>query len=151
LQWGHGYGIVKEKGEMCMNWYSVVLLAVLAIGGWFLYDNGYMITKSKTALTFIGSGIGRSNYFNFQFTGCTGYAGRVLRVKESGTFTVSLNANLSKGSVRFSLLDEAKTPLLVLTPEQNQGRVSLEPGKRYHIRMEFDHASGDSKACWERN
>lgn len=131
-----------------MTWYHGVLLALCLLVFYFLYDNGYMITKSKTALTFIGSRV--KNGFAFQFTGCTGYVGRVLRVKESGTYTVNLDATLSKGEVRFLLLDSAKTPLLILTPEWNQGGAYLELGKRYYVRMEFTHASGDSKACWEK-
>ena len=133
-----------------MTWFYGLLIAVCLVALWYGYDNGYMLTQSKRALTFIGSGIGRQNYFSFQFTGCTGYVSRVMLVKESGTYTVMLNANLSKGSVRFQLLDGAKTPLLVLTPEVSQGRVYLETGKRYHIRMDFTHASGDSRARWEK-
>lgn len=131
-----------------MTWYHGVLLALCLVVFYFLYDNGYMITKSKTALTFIGSRV--KNGFAFQFTGCTGYVGRVLRVKEKGTYTVSLDAKLSKGAVRFLLLDSAKAPLLTLTPDYHQGGVYLEPGKRYYVRMEFTHASGDSEARWEK-
>jgi len=133
-----------------VTWLYGLFLTACLIGAYLLYDNGYMVVKSKTALTFIGSGLGRQTHFGFQFTGCTGYVSRVLRVKESGTYTVMLNADLSKGSVRFSMLDGAKTPLLVLTPEQSQGRVYLEPGRRYHVRMDFTHASGDSRARWEK-
>ena len=129
-----------------MTWYHILLVALGLIGSWFLYDRGYLIVKSKRAVTFIGSRV--KNGFAFQFTGCTGYVGRVLRVKEKGTYTVSLDAKLTKGEVRFLLLDSAKTPLLILTPDYHQGGVYLEPGKRYHIRMEFDHASGDSEARW---
>lgn len=133
-----------------MTWYHGLLIAVCLIGGYFLYDNGYMLVKSKTAVTFIGSGMGKSPYFSFQFTGCTGYAGRVLRVKESGTYAVSFAANLTKGDVRFLVQDGAKMSMLVLTPEVSQGKVYLESGKRYYIRMEFTHASGDSRASWEK-
>ena len=133
-----------------MNWFSGLLAVACLIGIYFLYDNGYMVVKSKTALTFVGSGLGKQTHFGFQFTGCTGHVSRVMRVKESGSYTVMLDANLSKGSVRFQLLDGAKTPLLVLTPEVSQGRVYLENGKRYHIRMDFTHASGDSRARWEK-
>jgi len=131
-----------------MTWYHGVLLALCLVVFYFLYDNGYMITKSKTALTFIGSRV--KSGFAFQFTGCTGYVGRVLRVKESGTYTVTLDAKLSKGDVRFLVLDSRKIPLLILTSEGNQNGVYLETGKRYHIRMEFRHASGDSRASWEK-
>lgn len=131
-----------------MTWLYGLFLVAGVIGIYLLYDNGYMVVKSKTALTFIGSGLGRQSHFGFQFTGCTGFVSRVMRVKESGTYTVMLDASLSKGTVRFSLLDAAKVPLLVLTPEQDQGRVYLEHGRRYHIRMDFTHASGDSRARW---
>lgn len=134
-----------------MTWFHGLLTAAAVIVMYLLYDNGYMVVKSKTALTFIGSGVGKQSHFDCHFTGCTGYAGRVLRVKESGTYTVKLDAKLSKGEVKFLLLDRAKTPLLVLTPERNQGGIYLEQGRRYHIRMEFAHATGDSKALWERN
>ena len=133
-----------------MSWMKGLLLIACLVGVYFLYDNGYLITKSKKALTFVGSGMGKRNCFGFQFTKCTGYVGRVLRVKESGTYAVNLDASLSGGTVRFLLQDSAKTPLVILTPDLIQGRVQLETGKRYYIRMEFDHASGDSKASWEK-
>ena len=131
-----------------MTWYHIVLVVACLIGSWILYDRGYLIVKSKRAMTFIGSRV--KNGFAFQFSGCTGYVGRVLRVKEKGTYTVSMDAKLTKGEVRFLLLDSGKTPLLTLMPDYPQGGVYLEPGKRYYIRMEFDHASGDSKAQWEK-
>ena len=131
-----------------MMWHYGLLIVACAVGLWLLYDNGYMLMQSKRALTFVGSGIGRQSHFGFQFTGCTGSVSRVLRVKESGTYTVTLDSRLSKGSVRFLLLDGAKAPVLVLNPEKEQGGIYLEHGKRYFVRMEFDHASGDSRACW---
>ena len=132
-----------------MTWYHGLLTVLCVIGIYFLYDNGYLLVRSKSALTFMGSGMGKQNYFSFQFTGCTGFVRRVMRVQKSGSYTVRLHANLSKGEAKFMLLDGAKTPVLVLTPEASQGSVYLESGKRYHIRMEFRHASGDSKAQWE--
>ena len=133
-----------------MQWCYGLLTAACLIGMYLLYDNGYLLVQAKRALTFIGSGMGKRDYFAFQFTGCTGYVSRVLRVKESATYTVTLNATLSKGTVRFTMLDGARTPLLVLTPERNSGKVYLETGMRYHIRMDFTHASGDSRARWEK-
>ena len=132
-----------------MTWYHGLLTAVCVIGIWFLYDNGYLLVKSKSALTFLGSGMGKQNHFSFRFTGCTGFVRRVMRVRGSGNYTVNLHTDLSKGEVKFLLLDRAKEPLLVLTPEASRGNIYLESGKRYHIRMEFRHASGESKASWE--
>ena len=134
-----------------MTWLHGLLTAACLIGMYLLYDNGYLLVQAKRALTCVGSGMGKQSHFGFQFTGCTGYISRVLRVKKSGTYQVGLTANLSKGTVRFTVLDGAKTPLLVLTPEQNSGKVYLETGRRYHIRMDFDRASGDSKALWEKS
>ena len=134
-----------------MRWYDGIWIAVVIVGIWLLYDNGYLVAQSKRALTFIGSGIGTAKYFQFQFTGCTGFASRVLRVQESGSYSFDLDAVLSKGTVRFTVLDAKKNPLLTLTPEQNRGNAILENGQRYHIRMDFDHASGTTKASWENN
>lgn len=131
-----------------MTWLSGLLIAAALIGSYLLYDSGYMILKSKRAVTFVGTN--RKNGFSFQVTGCTGFVSRVLRVKENGTYTVTLDAGLSKGAVRFRILDGAKTEILTLTPEQNQGGVYLESGRRYYARMEFTHASGDSRAQWEK-
>ena len=133
-----------------MTWYNGLLIVVCLIALWYGYDNGYMVQQAKRARTFIGSGIGKQNFFSFQFTGCTGHISRVMRVQESGMYTVTLNADLSNGAVRFLLYDGAKTLRMTLTPELNQGKIQLEKGQRYHIRMEFDHASGDSKASWEK-
>jgi len=132
-----------------MTDFSILLVLIAVVVIYLLYINGYMVVKSKTAVIFMGHMSGGRNSCGFTFTKCDGYVRRVLKVKEKGVFRFDLEHNLSKGQVRFQVLDAHKLPLLTLNSEQSRGRVMLEPKRRYFVQMQFINTSGDCRAWWE--
>ena len=128
---------------------GIVMVLIAAVVMYLLYINGYMVVKSKTAAIFMGHMSGGRNSCGFTFTSCDGYVRRVLKVREKGIYCFDLESNLSKGRVRFQVLDAHKLPLLTLDAEQPRGRVMLEPKGRYFVQMQFLNASGDCRAHWE--
>ena len=132
-----------------MTW-EWILIPVIAGVLWFLYSNGYMYSQSKSALSFSGDGRGQKNRMGFSFTRCNGHISRVLKIREDGLYRFDLEAKLSKGTVQFQVLNGQKLPLLTLNPDTVRGRVQLEKGKRYFVKMQFIHVSGDCAASWEK-
>ena len=132
-----------------MDW-STILIPVVLVLLYFLHSNGYFYVKSKSAVTFMGDGKGMKDRMGFSFTRCNGWIYRVLKVKEDGVYRFDLDAKLSKGTVQFQVLNRQKLPLLTLNPDTTRGRVQLEKGQRYYVRMEFTHADGDCAASWEK-
>lgn len=132
-----------------MVWQTILVILCL-VGIYFLYSNGYLVVQSKSAATFIGSFSGGKNHCGFTFTRCSGRVYRVLKVKERGNYRFDLDAKLSKGTVRFQVLNAKKLPLLTLDPDLRRGRVVLEPKQRYFVQMQFVQASGDCRAVWEK-
>ena len=130
-----------------MIWKLILIPAVLGLL-YFLYSNGYMYLQAKSALTFRGDGRGKKDRMGFSFTRCGGYVSRVLKVKQDGIYRFDLDANLSKGTVQFQVLNRQKLPLLTLNPDATRGRVQLEKGQRYYVRMETTRADGDCAASW---
>ena len=130
-----------------MSWYAMLIPACLLML-WFLHSNGFMYMQSKSALTFTGDGKGRKNRMGFSFTRCNGHISRVLKIKEGGLYRFDLDADLSAGGVQFQLLDGRKQPILNLDPDTTRGRVQLEKGARYFVKMQFIHASGGCAASW---
>ena len=127
-----------------------VLIPVIAVALWLLYSNGYMYTQSKTAMVFKGDGKGQKNRMGFSFTRCNGHVSRVLKIREGGLFRFDLDADLSAGGVQFQVLDGRKQPVLTLNPDTVRGRLQLEKGQRYFVKMQFIHTSGTCAASWEK-
>ena len=130
-----------------MKW-TIILAGLILM--YLLYSNGYLILQSKRAAVFTGDGKGRKNRLGFSFTKCSGWASRVLKVKEDGLYRFDLDAQLSAGTVQFQLLNGNKEPLLTLTPETCRGRVQLEKNQRCFVKFQFIHTSGSCAAGWEK-
>ena len=126
--------------------YMIFSIAMVLL--YFLYINGYMVMRSKLAVTFTGDGKGQKNRMGFSVTKCNGWASKVLKVKEDGIYRFDLDAELSAGTLQFQLLDREKQTLLTLNPDAVRGRVQLEKGKRYYVKMQFIQTSGTCAASW---
>ncbi len=132
-----------------MTW-EWILIPVIVVVLWLLYSNGYMYSQSKSALTFTGDGKGRKNRMGFSVTRCNGHISRVLKIQEDGLYRFDLDADLSAGGVQFQVLNRDKQPVLTLNPDTVRGRVQLEKGKRYFVKLQFIHTSGTCAASWEK-
>ena len=110
-----------------------------------LYRRGVIPISSKRALLFYGSAGGKSA----NFTSCTGRIQRILRVAESRNYHFQLRSSLSKGELSLMLSDSGKEILLHLDNHLPEGNVWLEKGRRYTLKIQFDHASGSYDLFWE--
>ena len=128
-----------------MKWTTILVSLILL---YLLYSNGYLMMQSKRAVTFTGDGKGQKNRMGFSVTKCNGWASKVLKVKENGIYRFDLDVELSAGTVQFQVLDREKQTLLTLNPDAVRGRVQLEKGKRYLVKMQFIQTSGTCAASW---
>lgn len=79
------------KGLICML--KAVLLILFLVGVFlFLYDRGYLVLNSKSAVSYIGSQRGNAARFTF----CSGSVKRVVRFREDGVSRFVLDVELSK-------------------------------------------------------
>ena len=119
-------------------WKFVILAGLMAGIFLILYNSGYMIVKSLSAVTFIGSPKGTGA----NFTSCSGYIKRIVRFKESGTLHYYLDAELSKGDIFVEILDSKKQSIAKLTRENNHASISVENRKKYYLVVNFISATG---------
>ena len=113
---------------------SVTMLGVFA----FLYNQGYMVSKSISAVAFIGSAKGNSA----TVTSCTGYIKRVIRFQVDGTYTFMLDAELSKGDMSVELLDSTKQKMMQLNCSNQNVSITVEKNKKYYLVINFKSATG---------
>lgn len=119
--------------------WKFLILAVLMAGIFvFLYNRGYMVAKSLSAVTFIGSSKGAGA----NFTSCSGYIKRIIRFRESGTLYYYLDAELSKGDILVELLDSDKQSIMKLNRENNHASITVESKKKYYLVVNFKSATG---------
>ena len=119
-------------------WKFVILAGLMAGIFLIIYNSGYMIVKSLSAVTFIGSPKGTGA----NFTSCSGYIKRIVRFKESGTLHYYLDADLSKGDIFVEILDSQKQSIAKLTRENNHASISVENRKKYYLVVNFISATG---------
>jgi len=113
----------------------VLLMAVLFYG---LYQSGYMFINSKSAVSYIGSQSGNAA----RFTACNGSIKRILRFKADGSYRYSLNAELSAGDLSVELLDASRRRLLLLDRANPSGHIQAQKGKKYYLVVRFQSATG---------
>ena len=119
-------------------WKFVILAGLMAGIFLILYNSRYMIVKSLSSVTFIGSPKGTGA----NFTSCSGYIKRIVRFKESGTLHYYLDADLSKGDIFVEILDSQKQSIAKLTRENNHASISVENRKKYYLVVNFISATG---------
>ena len=117
----------------------LIILTVAMLGVFvFLYNQGYMVSKSISAVVFIGSAKGNSA----RFTSCNGYMKRVIKFKDDGTYTFVLDAELSKGDMSVELLDSTKQKIMQLNCSNQSDSITVEKKKKYYLVINFRSASG---------
>ena len=65
-----------------------LLCLVLGVGMYLLYQNGWMVLSSKSAVSFVGSKRGTAA----AFSRCSGSIRRIVRFKESKTYGFTLDS-----------------------------------------------------------
>ena len=119
-------------------WKFLILAALMTSIFVFLYNRGYMVVKSLSAVTFIGSPKGTGA----KFTSCSGYFKRIVRFQESGTLSYYLDAELSKGDILVELLDSGKHSIMKLNRENNHASITVESKKKYYLVVNYISATG---------
>ena len=121
---------------------KAVLLVVLAVSMLavfiFLYNQGYMISKSIRAVTFVGSAKGN----RAKFSSCSGYIKRVIKFKEDGRYTFVLDAELSTGDMSVELMDSSKQKIMQLNRSNQKASITVEKNRRYYLLINFKSATG---------
>ena len=116
----------------------IALFAVMLGSFIYLYDQGYMVFKSISAVTFIGST--KSN--SARFSSCSGFTKRAVKIKENGTYTFVLDAELSKGDMSVELLDSNKQRIMQLDGSNRRASIPVEKKKKYYLIINFRAATG---------
>lgn len=118
---------------------KVVLLIAVLVGLFvFLYNQGYMVINSKSAVSFIGSASGSGA----SFTSCNGYTKRIVRFPSDGIYTYIFDAQLSKGDMSVELLDSAHKKIMQLNCTNRSASVCVEKKKTYYLIINFKSATG---------
>ena len=117
----------------------IIVLAVVMLGIFILlYSQGYMVSKSISAVTFIGSVKGNGA----KFSSCSGHMKRVVRFKEDATYTFVLDVELSEGDMSVELLDSTKQKVMLLNRTNRSASIAVEKKKKYYLVITFKSATG---------
>lgn len=127
---------------------ALLILLLLPVIYYVLYINGYMISGSKSAKTFVGKNRG-TNAFWAQFVDCSGELKKVARFRKNKEYKFRLDAGLNYGTVSIEILDKEKNVLLRLTPEQGEASIEVDKKKRYYMVYRFENATGAYELTWE--
>ncbi|MBQ4321984.1 MAG: hypothetical protein IJC35_07065, partial [Oscillospiraceae bacterium] len=115
-----------------------ILCLVMGVGMYLLYLNGWMVLSSKSAVSFVGSKRGTAA----SFSRCSGSIRRIVRFKESKTYTFTLDSALTSGEMTVSLLGADKKEVLRLSSAQPCMAVELEKNQRYTLILRLSRATG---------
>ena len=127
---------------------ALLILLLLPVIYYLLYNNGYMISGSKSAKAFVGKNRG-TNAFWTQFVDCSGELKKVAKFRRSKEYKFRLDAGLNYGTVAIEILDKEKNVLLCLTPEQSEASIEVDKKKRYYMVYKFEAATGAYELTWE--
>lgn len=122
-----------------------IMCLVMGVGMYLLYLNGWMVLSSKSAVSFVGSKRGTAA----SFSRCSGSIRRIVRFKESKTYTFMLDSALTSGEMTVSLLGADKKELLRLTSGQPCMTAELEKKQRYTLILRMSRATGRYGLRWE--
>lgn len=117
--------------------HAVIILIVIFLALYLLYEFGFIALQSKRAMLFTAS----INGMKARFGSCTGKITRVVRFREQKEYTIRFEKTVEKGSVRLSLYDSEKTALIESGEEETYA-LSPVPGKRYIMCVRMEKASG---------
>ena len=127
---------------------AFLILLLLPIIYFLLYNTGYMVSGSKTAKVFVGKNRGTNAYW-MQFVECSGELKRMVRFRHSKEYKFTLDASVSLGTVSIEILDKEKNVVLRLTPEQPEASMLADSGKKYYTVYKFEDATGTYEMRWE--
>lgn len=123
-----------------------MMIVVAAIALLFLlFELGWLPVSIKRSSTFVGS-MGRR--CEASFTSTTGKLFRVLRFRESRSYSFCLTARVQQGEMAVQILDRQRIPVLTLTPASPNGVFAARAGEKYYLVIRFQNASGSYQLDW---
>lgn len=122
---------------------TIVLILLLAFGA--LYASGLLSVSAKRAAVFVGS---LKNGGSMTFTRCTGSIHRVIRFRESRSYSFHLDTRLRRGEVTVQVTDLHRVPLMTLTPAAPTAQLPAGKGRAYLLFVRFRDADGDLNLDW---
>ena len=123
----------------------LLLVMIMSVAFYALYQNGFLVLNAKRAAMFAGSRLGKSA----SFTSCSGTVRRKIRFRESRRYRFTFLTELSKGEVILELTEPGGKELLRLDSSNTNGEIAVEAGKRYGLTIRFQAASGKYELEWE--
>lgn len=132
---------------------AIIILVVLGIVLYVLYERGIAATKVMSARIFVGSmGFGKP-CCKARFTSANGWKQRIVRFQENREYKFLLEGEIKKGTVSVELINAYKEKVLTLyvtgTAPKAAARVMAEQGQRYELVVTFEHADGNYMLTWE--
>ena len=127
-------------------WLDILALGtVTGVVIYLLYCRGIAVTKSVAAVLFVFWT--QKSEDRAALNSCTGWVRHMGRFRRSGTYTFTLDCQLSNGDVAVSLLDQEKRELLCLNRYVTTGSIELE--SRCYLHWEFKGATGKCTLYWK--
>ena len=127
-----------------MEQQSGILLIVIWLGFgavfYLSYINGFMVINAKRALMFVGGHWGKGA-FSARFTSCTGYRKRVICFPESREYQLTLQQELTKGTMWVEILNKKEVAARV-DAEHPVVIFQADSKVRYRIVFRFERATG---------
>jgi len=120
--------------------HAVIIMVVVFLSLYLLYEFGFIALQSKRAMLFSSS----INGMKAKFGSCTGKITRIVRFKEQKEYMIRFEKTTQKGSVRLFLYDSEKNALIE-SGEEETYTLSPVPGKRYKMCVRMEKASGNYK------
>ncbi len=130
-----------------MDWTTVIIIVFALMLSYFLWANGYFVTKKVSAILFAGTLRGK-NKCKLMFSSCSGFVKKVIKL-ESGEVNFNLNCEIVSGDFNVEILDHNKNVLLMLSPSERSGKVVIDNSKRNYLVINFKKAEGNLELLWE--
>lgn len=131
-----------------MNEEAVVLILILffCAGIYWLYRHGMISSKCMKASVFLFRP--GKNRCRATLRACSGWILHAGRFRENRIYEIILDAELSKGDVEVTLLDQKKQPLERLNRQFPRKEIELNGKCRYYLCWEFKGATGTCVLRW---
>ena len=79
---------------------------------------------------------------------CTGFARKVLKIKESLTYHLNFTSELSKSYITSEIKDRNKETLLLLDDDNTSSHLDVKAGEKYYLDVRFKEATGSFELSW---
>lgn len=127
----------------------MIVIPALLLIFYLLYTFGFLPVSVKRAASFVGNMGAGGTHCSAAFSRCTGRIHRILRFRESRSYSFCLVSRIRSGQVQVQILDSRRTPVLTLDERCPTGILSARKGARYYLLITFRNADGDYRLEWE--